>query len=366
LDLSGADLSGRDLRKWNLQNAILRGARLTGARLEEANLEGADLSHALLEGVGLKDGWLPRCNLFKAQADDADLRGAMLAEAECDSTRLTHVRLDSANLRDAKLRKADLRGASLVAADLSGAELIDTNLRDANLTEAVLRQARLIGTALAGSTLNRAIITGAAIWTQGEPPASQKGLQIELPGNPEPLTVDSLLFAQTVALLIQGSPREMLANIYEKSILLLGRFSSGLKETLDALRDALRERNLMPLIFDFEPLHQQSMQDTLITLARLCQFVVVDISFPRSAPLEVGWIKDLQRPTVVLCSEQDTKGLPAMLKDAITEDSLFCAPVMYGSVESLVKNIDDAILEPLRAKEAKRQQGRVRLAPRRA
>jgi hypothetical protein len=69
--------------------------------------------------------------------------------------------------------------------------------------------------------------------------------------------------------------------------LILGRFTDDRKPILNALRDALRDKGFLPIVFDFERPKGRDFTETIKTLAGMSCFVIADITNPRSAPLEL-------------------------------------------------------------------------------
>ena len=51
--------------------------------------------------------------------------------------------------------------------------------------------------------------------------------------------------------------RHVIDTITSKAVLILGRFTRERKAVLDALREELRKRNYLPILFDFEQAGQQ-------------------------------------------------------------------------------------------------------------
>src|SRR5919199_759148 len=170
--------------------------------------------------------------------------------------------LSGADLRRAKLSGADLGGANLSAANLSGA-----NLSGANLSRANLERASLVGTILEQTTLTGCKIYGLSVGDIQGTPKDQSGLIITAAELPE-VTVDDLEVAQFVALLLN---REKLRNVLQtstsKAVLILGRFPPERKAVFDALADALREHNLLPIMFDFERSTARDFTETIKILA---------------------------------------------------------------------------------------------------
>ena len=72
-----------------------------------------------------------------------------------------------------------------------------------------------------------------------------------------------------------------------KAVLILGRFAPERKTTLDALRDALRKKDYLPILFDFEKPTNRDFTETVSTLAHLARFVIADLTDPRSIPQEL-------------------------------------------------------------------------------
>ena len=80
--------------------------------------------------------------------------------------------------------------------------------------------------------------------------------------------------------------RDVLNTISQKGVLILGRFTDERKQVLDAIRNKLRERNYVPMLFDFENL-RRDFTETILTLAGLSRFIIADITNPSSVPMEL-------------------------------------------------------------------------------
>jgi uncharacterized protein YjbI with pentapeptide repeats len=256
--LSGADLSGADLS----------GATLTEADLSEAQLTGANFTRALLSGA----------HLIGAHLNGAHLVGAHLNGAH----------LNGASLYGAYLRGADFTKAHLTGADLRGADLSDANLFRADLRGANLERALLIETKLGNTNLTGCRIYGISAWGLK---LTKKTKQIDLvitKHNEPRLTADNLEVAQFLYLLLHNEKiRDVIDTIGKKAVLILGRFTPERKAVLDALRDELRRRGYLPIVFDFEKPAGQDLLGTVETLARLARFVIADITEASSVPAEL-------------------------------------------------------------------------------
>jgi uncharacterized protein YjbI with pentapeptide repeats len=277
-DLIEADLGRADLGRVDLSEADLIGANLHGAYLGEADLGGADLNGANLRGACLSQADLSGAHLSQADLIEADLIGACLIEADLDGA---HLR--GACLSHADLSGADLSEADLVDADLSGADLSRANLSGAALGRAALDRANLTQATLVGTDLTNAILTGCSIygisaWDVNLKGAAQTDLTISPYGQPT-ITVDNLRVAQFIYLLLDNQEiRAVVDAITARVALILGRFTPERKAVLDALREELRRRDYLPILFDFEQPGSRDSTETISTLARMARFVIADVT----------------------------------------------------------------------------------------
>jgi len=286
-DLSGAELSNAKLRLADLSGATLSNANLSGANLSrvyfrEATLRNADLSradlrNAILIEANLSEANLSRANLSRATLRNADLRNAILIEAN----------LSEADLRNATLIEANLSRATLRNADLTEANLRLANLSEADLSRADLSFATFVGTKLKGATLTECRIYGISAWDIELTGATQDSLVITPEDEPQ-ITVDNLKIAQFIYLLLNNEEiRDVIDTIAKKAVLILGRFTPERKVVLDALREALRRHEYLPILFDFEKPSSRNFTETVRTLAHLSRFIIADLTDPSSIPQEL-------------------------------------------------------------------------------
>jgi hypothetical protein len=190
--------------------------------------------------------------------------------------------LIEADLSEANLSKAHLGGANLIGADLS-----EANLRGAHLTGAFLNRATLVETDLAGADLTNCRIYGVSAWRLKLESTKQQNLVITRADEPT-VTVDNIEVAQFIYLLLHNEKiRDVIDTIGKKGVLLLGRFTEGRMIVLERLRDKLRDLGFVPMVFNFDKPETKDFTETVRLLASLSKFVIVDITNPRSAPLEL-------------------------------------------------------------------------------
>ena len=274
-NLYQADLSGADFSAANLSKAVL-----VGTNLIEANLSRADLT-----GAFLRSAELAMANLSKANVSQGDLRFAKLSGADLSAANLSRAVLHGANLHDTNLSRADLTRADLVQASF-----LRVNLRGANLRGASLSAAALVDTDLTDADLTSCRIYGVSAWRLKLEGAKQQNLVITPGGEPE-ITVDNIEVAQFIYLLLHNPKiRDVIDTIGRKAVLILGRFTPERKAVLDALREELRKRDYVPILFDFDKPTSQDLTATVSTLAHLARFIIADLTDPSSIPYELATV----------------------------------------------------------------------------
>jgi hypothetical protein len=319
------DLSGADFFEANLIEAFLYEADLSRADLRRATLTGANLYGADLRGA----------NLSRANLSEANFWGANLGKAD----------LSWANLIDAYLGEADLGEANLGEANLSGARLGAANLKGANLRGADLYSALLVDTDLTGADLSGCHIYGVSAWGLKLEGVKQQNLVITQKDEPE-ITVDNIEVAQFIYLLLHNQKiRDVIDTITSKAVLILGRFTDERKAVLDALREELRKRDYLPILFDFAVPATRDITETISLLARMARFVVADITDAKSIPQELSMIVP------------DLPSVPVqpLLLEGSPEYSMFehfrrypwvLKPYEYPSSERLIADLSEHVIGP--------------------
>jgi hypothetical protein len=303
---------------------------LSGADLGKANLSQADLCGVILSQV----------DLCGANLSDADLKGAKL-----DGAKLTGANLFQANIAWADLSGADLSGANLSGATLNWAHLVQTDLSGADLQAVSLVNADLRGADLTGCR-----VYGVSAWGLKLDSVKQQNL-IVTPANEPEITVDNIEVAQFVYLLLHNQKiRDVIDTIGKKGVLLLGRFTEGRIEILERLRTKLRELGFVPIVFNFDKPETKDFTETVRLLANLCHFVIVDITNPRSAPLELqAAVPDYMVPFVPILQEGQAPF--SMFVDLQNKYDWVLKPVIaYPSVDRLIEVLEEKIVEPAKEK----------------
>ncbi len=324
-DLTGAELFRAKLGKANLRWADLSGANLLGADLGEANLRDANLN---------------RADLSQAFLAGADLRGADLREGMLVNACLTGADLTGTKLREACFMVADLGGAKLSEADLYGADLTE-----ANLSEAIM-----VGTDLTNADLGGCHVHGVSAWglklSEG---TRQQSLVITKRGEPR-VTTDDIEVAQFLYLMLHSEKiRSFIDTITSKVVLILGRFTPARKPMLDALRDELRKRAYVPVLFDLEKSGNQTTIETVTLLARMARFVIADLSDAKSVLQELQAIVPSSPMLPVQPLVIATQDEPGMF-DFFKKFPWVLKTYRYDSLEQLTADLDGQVIRPAEAK----------------
>jgi hypothetical protein len=171
------------------------------------------------------------------------------------------------------------------------------------------------------------------------------------PENEPEITVDNIEVAQFIYLLLHNEKiRDVIDTIGKKGVLLLGRFTEGRMEILERLREKLRSLGFVPIVFNFDKPETKDFTETVRLLANLSHFVVVDITNPRSTPLELqATVPDCMVPFVPILEEGQHPF--AMFVDLQNKYDWVLEPVIhYSSVDRLIEVLEDKIVRPAEAK----------------
>lgn len=160
------------------------------------------------------------------------------------------------------------------------------------------------------------------------------------------ITVDNIKVAQFIYLILNNKDiRDVINTLTSKTVLILGRFAvPERKAILDALRNKLREYDLLPIVFDFDRPTDKDFTETIKTLAGLCYFVIADVTNPKSSPLELqATVPDYQIPFVPII--QDGERPFAMMVDLQKKYNWVLDTLSYKSKEELIQALKPAVID---------------------
>jgi hypothetical protein len=288
---------------------------------------------------------------------DADLTRSQLEGFDLSYANLTQARLQSANLRGVSFHQAILAAADLTHADLTGANFCRTDLYETIFTDACLVDANLQGVQLVrnnfmGAEVVNCKVYGLSAWDlKMDSAKKQEGFVIRYrPHKDEEeqkITVNDLEMAGFTYLALNNKNLTRLFNDAGNTwVLLLGRFLER-KTFLEELAERLKQR-FIPIIFDFPRPDQRDLIETVLLLAGMSAFVIVDLTDTKSTPLELQTIvPNYAVPIVpIILKGQD----PFLMFTALRKFDWVLPLLTYDTPGNLFSGLQKAVVEPATAK----------------
>jgi hypothetical protein len=164
------------------------------------------------------------------------------------------------------------------------------------------------------------------------------------------ITVDNLEVAQFIYLLLKNENiRNVIDTITSKTVLILGRFTPERKEILDAIKKELRNRNYLPILFDFEKPSSRNLTETITLLARMARFIIADITDAKSIPQElyaiVPHLPSVPVKPLLISSQKEYA-----MSESFRGYSWFLETYYYESIEEILGSIKEKIINPAEEK----------------
>ena len=182
--------------------------------------------------------------------------------------------------------------------------------------------------------------------------AIESDLIITPPDEPT-ITVDSLEVAQFVYLLLSSAKiRQTIDTITAKVVLILGRFTPERLSILERIRGALRNRDYLPMLFNFAGPTSRDLTETVSTLAHLARFVIVDLTDAQSIPQELmAIVPNLPSVPVqpLLTAGQAEYGM----FEHFRRYPWVLEPVFYSDEDTLISLLEQKVIAPAEAMTAR-------------
>jgi hypothetical protein len=270
--------------------------------------------------------------------------GSDLNVSDFTGADLTGADFAGAYLHDAIFQRSKLHGAFLKTARLEGCRFLDSDLSSVNL-----ELVNLVGARVDGSILDGAEVYGASVWDLEGEPRSSRAIAITDP-NGSRIVVDDIRVAQFIHLITTSSNlRKVIEATTTTAVLILGRFSADGLRTIDAIRDELRRRGMVPIVFDFESPTSRNVSETIGLLARLCRFVVADLTDARSVQQELSLIAPNTRVPIATVIRRGESPW-SMFADLGQMYHWVLPPIEFDGPIQLAKALDTLVLKPVEAK----------------
>lgn len=342
VDLSKANLQKLILHRYNFAGADLNKANLSNSILIDSNFIKANLNDAILIDTDFREAHFIQASLTNANFSRAKLSFVRMVEVDCSNSSFAFANLTNALLINSNFTNANFRNAQLITANMAGAILQNSNLRECNLSGTNLTNADL-----SYADISKANIYGVSVWNVNTNGLIQEDLEIKNDQNEVLLTMDDIVIAQFLFLISHNANlARIIDKITSKVVLILGRFTPERKIILDELKNQLRLRGYVPVIFDFEKPKSRDLTETIGLIGRMAKFIVADLTDAKSIPQELSELIP-NNPSLVI--------RPIILKGNL-EYSMFehwknypwvLDVYKYESIESLKNSITTVIIEPV-------------------
>ena len=261
-----------ELRQMDFEKELRSGPGL----YDLPDLSGFDFSGCDLNGIVWRNSIVDHCSFDDCLINNSDLCFSNFLECTFRRT----------SMRVTKIGSASFEGCVFEHADLAYCSAEETSFKGSSISGSSLNHVQLVKADLSDVVLHNTSVYGISAWDLELEGAKQSDLVIADDG-PTP-TVDSIEVAQFICLLLKSSKvRDVIDTLVSRVVLILGRFSPERKPTLHRIRDLLRGRGYVSIIFDFEGPERRDLTETIRTLAHLSRFVIVDLTDPSSVPHEL-------------------------------------------------------------------------------
>jgi hypothetical protein len=241
----------------------------------------------------------------------ADLSGLEIYRAFAEGIHLRGTIFEGTHFEEGDFSRADFSGAKFRNTKFNKTILTGANFDGATFVNCNLNRVMLAGASFAVCEITETVVYGIAAWDLNIPPGTKQSKLVfdksyELYSDivargTSPLEVDNIELAQLMYYLTDHKRmRQMLNLLNSKGVLLLGRFRDDGLAGLYKIRDRLKQRGYMGLIFDFDRPDGLDFLEVVVTMAGLSRFVIADLSGP-NVGRELGAIASaFARPILVI------------------------------------------------------------------
>lgn len=267
-----------------------------------------------------------------AFAEGLNLQGSVFEDSHFEEGDFSRANFSGATFRNTKFNKTILTGAFF---------------DDATFVNCNLNRVNLVGASFHIKEITETVVYGIAAWDmQTSDDMKQSKLVIEktyalysdlIQQGKVPMMVDDIELAQFVYYLSNHKKiRDALNILNDRGVLLLGRFKDGGLERLYSMREWFQGKGYMAMIFDFLRPDNLSLTETVVTMAGLSKFVVVDLS-GSSIPAELQSIlSQIKKPVLAF-------GDPYALFPDLADQTYVIS--IEGDESKLLHNLEDNLSE---------------------
>ncbi|MGI0133540.1 MAG: hypothetical protein ACREBW_01085, partial [Candidatus Micrarchaeaceae archaeon] len=136
--------------------------------------------------------------------------------------------------------------------------------------------------------------------------------------------------------------------VMERGVLLLGRFSGGGLEILQAVATRLREERYLPIMLDLDRPDDRIHRKTVQALAGLSRFIIADVSGPSVPPELYATVPHFKIPFIPIF--EAGREPFAMAVDLLEYPWVIRPTVIFASTDELVSLVTSRIIVPAEEK----------------
>lgn len=169
-------------------------------------------------------------------------------------------------MRVSKIGDAKFENCIFEECDMSYCSAEETSFKGSSLTKTKMEHMSLVRTDFSHTKIEECFLYGISSWDLYLEDSIQNNLVITPEDTPS-VTVDNIELAQFLYLIINNERlRNVISTITSKVVLILGNFSPDRKVILDRIRERLKTKDAIPIVFDFEKPYTRNLTETVLTL----------------------------------------------------------------------------------------------------
>jgi uncharacterized protein YjbI with pentapeptide repeats len=322
----------------NFKGSVFRNVDLTAANIA-CDCINTDFFNANLYGATIKS-----TNFSQSKFQSSDLSKVKGGRNSFANTELVNTKFEEAYLPFSDFSGANLSNANFTNSFLSNCIFYQVNFSNAIISNSFLQRCVIVEGNVSGCVIINCFIYGLSAWGLKGVFKEQSGLVITPKNRGAQITVDNLDMAQFIFLLLDNKNiRNVIDTVTSKTVLILGRFTPERKEVLDTLRIELSKYNYVPVLFDFENSANQTLLETVITLAGMARFIIADITIATMVREELRTIieKYPSKPIkpILLETEKSYVTFPEILNSFKSVLSIYS----YKDKQDIILNIEKLI-----------------------
>ena len=294
-DLRDSNFKGTIIKDSNFSDCLFNRTDFSGSRIKKTFISRANIRESIFSSTHLDDVTLVKAHFERSLFRDAKIVNSELALVKLNDSQILFTDIINCNFKNSMLYNSIFDNCKIQKSDLTGALFTSGKIINSEITETQIRKVDFRNTQLTSDTftkcdLSNSKIFGVSAWKLTLIETIQEDLQISDSNEPK-ITIDNIEVAQFIYLLINNEKlRNVISTISSKMVLILGRFTTDRMRVLNLLREELRHRNYLPVLFDFENSPNRDITETVTTLALLSKFIIADITDPKSIPQELSQI----------------------------------------------------------------------------